>query len=150
MKIILLKDVKGIGKKDDIKEVSDGYARNFLLPRGLAILATKQTMKRSENKKAIEAEKAEKDLRETQKIVSSIDGFEVTIERKVRSEGKIYGSVGPSHISQALKKAGFNIKKTQIELENQIKEIGEWPAKVSFPHGLEADIKIIVIEEETQ
>ena len=147
MKVILLKDIKGLGKRSEVKQVADGYARNFLIPRGWAKIATKQNLAGLKNQKDKETVEAEEDFKKIQDIVSKIDGFEVMIPCKIREEGKIYGSVTTAKIAEALKEAGFDIKKSQIELGKPIKEIGEWPMKVSFPHGLEAEIRVIIVEE---
>jgi len=147
MKVILLKDVENLGKKYEIKEVARGYAKNFLIPKKLAILATKENLKWIEQKKEMQAKKAEEELKKIQAVVSKIDGIELTIPVKVDKEGKMFGSVTATKIAQFLRKEGFEIKRSQIKLESPIKELGEFPVKISFPHGLEAEIRIIVLEE---
>lgn len=147
MKIILLKDIKNLGKKGDVKEVADGYARNFLLPKNLVKIVTKKALKELEKEKELEAKKAEKELKAIQEVVSQIDGQEIGISMKLKESGEIYGSVTPYKISQVLKKKGFDIKKTQISLKEPIKKLGEYPITVNFDHGLEAEVKAIVVEE---
>jgi len=147
MKVILLKDIENLGKKFEIKEVKNGHARNFLIPKGMVKPATKENLRWLERQKEIESKRAEEELREVQATVSKIDGREVVIPVKVGKEGKIFGRISSLKIVELLKKAGFNVKKSQIVLENPIKEIGEWPVKISFPHGLEAEIRVIVTEE---
>jgi len=150
MKVILLKDIENLGKKYEIKKVADGYARNLLIPKGLVKPATKKNLKWLEAEKQTKAFKAEQELKEIQQLVSQIDGMEITIPIKVGKEGKAFGSVTPLKISEALQVMGFDIKKTQVILENPIKEIGEWPAKLSFDHGLEAEITVIIVEEKPE
>jgi len=147
MRVIILQDVENLGKQGDVKEVADGYARNFLLPNKLAKLATDTALEELEKIKGLEAKKAEEALKHTQKIVSQIDGQEIEILVKGKETGEIYGSVTPFKISQALKKKGFDIKKTQVIIKEPIKKIGEYPVIINFDHGLEAEIKAIVAEE---
>jgi large subunit ribosomal protein L9 len=150
MKVILLEDVEKIGKKFEVKEVKDGYARNFLIPKGLAKPATKEALIWLETQKDIEEKKAEKSLKEIQEIASSIDDQEVVIQVKVGDQDQIFESIGAQKISEKLKEAGFDIKKSQIELAEPIKELGEFPVKVKFDHNLEAEIRVIVSKEEEE
>jgi len=147
MRVILLQDIENIGKKYDIKEVADGYARNFLIPKGLAKLATEEALLWLETQKEIEAKKAEEDLKKVQEIASAIDDQEVIIPVKVGEDGQLFESVNVQKIFEKLKELGFNVKKTQIELPEPIKELGEFPVKIKFEHNLEAEIKVIIIEE---
>ena len=148
MKIILLQDIKNIGKQYEVKEIADGFARNFLIPRGLAKPATEQDM-RWANKQLKEKEKqAEQELIKAQGLVTKIDGLEVEINAKLNEEGKLFGSINALKIAQRLKEMGFDIKKSQIELEEPIKEVGEWPVKLSFSHGLEAEITVTITKKE--
>jgi len=148
MKVILLKDVEKLGKKFEIKEVKNGYARNFLIPRGLAKLATKEVLVRLEIQKEIQEKKAEEDLQKTQELASTIDGLEVAISVKTGQEGQLFESINAQRISEKLKEMGFEIKKTQIELPEPIKEIGEFPIKIKLEHNLEVEIRVIVNKEE--
>ncbi|MBI2450641.1 MAG: 50S ribosomal protein L9 [Candidatus Nealsonbacteria bacterium] len=147
MKVILLKDVDKIGKKYEVKNVSDGHARNLLIPKGLVKPATDEALEWLEIQKEILRKKAEDDLKKTEGDVSAIDGMEVVILVKVGDEGQLFESINSQKISERLKELGFDIKKTQITLENPIKEIGEFPVKLHFEHNLEAEIKVIVTEE---
>ena len=147
MKVILLKDVEKLGKKGDIKEVSDGYARNFLFIKKLAVLATNKAVKELEKQKELEAQKAEEDLKVVEEIVSQIDGLEIEVPTKIDETGKLYGSINEVKISQIFKDKGMEIKKKQIKIPQPIKEIGEYPVIITFDHGLEADIKLIIIDE---
>lgn len=148
MRVILLKDIEKIGKKYDVKEVSDGYARNFLIPQGLAKPATEEMMKWLETQKEIGAQKAEEELKKVQELATTIDGQEIIIPVKVGEEGQLFETVGVPKISERLKEVGFDIKKTQIDLPSPIKEPGEYSVKIKLEHNLEAEIKIIVTKEE--
>ncbi len=147
MKIILLKDVEKLGKKGEVKNVADGYARNFLIPNKLAVLATKSELVRLEEQEKIETEKAEEELKFYQELASQIDGLEIEIPAKVSEEGNLFGTVTASQIAEKLKEKNFEIKKEQIKLEEPIKEIGEYEAIIEFPHNLETKIKVIIVEE---
>jgi len=147
MRIILLQDVENLGKKYDVKEVASGYARNFLIPKGLAKIATKENLKWLENQKEIEVKKAEEELKKVQEIATNIDGQEIIISVKVGEEGQLFESITSQKIYEKLKELGFEIKKSQIDLTEPIKELGEYPVKIKFEHNLEAEIKIIVVEE---
>ena len=147
MKVILLQDIENIGKKDDVKNVAAGFARNFLFPRKLAITATKKAIQENEKLKKEQEKKAEQELKTAQEIASKIDGLELEIKEKIDEKGQLYGSVNENTIIQALKEKGFNIKKKQIKIPQPIKEPGEHLANILFDHNLEAEIKLIVIEE---
>jgi len=147
MRVILLQDIEKLGKKYDTKEVADGYARNFLIPQGLAKPATEEALIWLETKKEIEAKKAEEELKKIQEKATAIDGQELIIPVKIGEEGQLFESITSQKISEKLKELGFEIKKTQIDLPKPIKELGEFPIKIKFEHNLEAEIKVIVIEE---
>jgi len=144
MKVILLKDVPNTGKKNEIKEVSPGFARNFLFAKGLAVIADAESLKKLEIKTKADAEIAAKELKETEAIVSKIDGQEIEIAVKTGSEGQLFESINKQKISDHLKKMGYNIEKDDVVLETPIKEVGEFPIKLKFAHNLEAEVRIII------
>lgn len=147
MKVVLFRDVEKLGKKYEVKEVKPGYARNFLLPQGLAKQATKSVLKWVEMQKDIETKKEEEGLKEVQQLASGIEGQEMVIAVKVGEDGQMFESITVQKISDKLKELGFNIKKNQIILTSPIKELGEFPIKIKFNHNLEAEIKVILTEE---
>ncbi len=148
MRIIFLQDVEKIGKKFEVKEVKDGFARNFLIPKGLAKPATEEALKWLEMQKEIVEKKAEEDLKKSQEVASAMDEQEVIFTVKVGEQDQLFESITAQKISEKLKEAGFDIKKNQIELAEPIKDIGEYPVKIKFEHNLEAEIKVIVNREE--
>lgn len=148
MRVILLEDVDGLGKKHEVKEVASGYARNFLIPKSLAKEATKTALSWLETQKETEEKKAEEDLKKIQELASAIDDQEVIITLKVGEEEQLFEAITSQKISERLKELGFNIKKSQIELAEPIKELGEFPVKIKFEHNLETEIKVIVTKEE--
>ena len=148
MKIILLQNVKDLGEKFEVKEVKDGFARNFLIPKGLAKLATKQNLKWLANRKEVETKKAEEELKKAQERAETIDGQEIVISVKIGEDNQLFESITPQKISEKLKELGFKVKKDQIVMEEPIKELGEFPIKISFRHNLEVGIRLIITPEE--
>ena len=147
MRVILLQDIDKLGKKCEIKEVKDGYARNFLIPKKMVKLATKESLKRLENQKEAEVKKEEEGLKKIQQKASEIEGLEIVIPVKMGEEGQLFESITEQKISDKLKEMGFEIKKAQISLEEPIKEIGEFPAKIKFDHNLETEVQVTIVEE---
>ncbi|HCP08231.1 MAG TPA: 50S ribosomal protein L9 [Candidatus Moranbacteria bacterium] len=143
MKVILLQDVKGIGRKGDIKEVSDGYARNFLMPRKLVEMATDSSVKKVEVIKKKEAEMVQADLAKTQELADKLQGREIIIVAKEK-DGKLFGSINAKAIAKELKKENFQINDKKIVLPEPIKEIGEHEIKIELEHGIEATIHVVV------
>lgn len=146
MRVILLKDIENLGKKYEVKEVKNGFARNFLIPKGIAKPATKKALDWVKKQKEIEEKRAEEELKRVQELASGIDGLEVVIPVKIGEKEQLFESITPQKISEELKDQGFDIKKTQIDLKEPIKELGEFPIKIYFEHNLEAEIKVIVIK----
>lgn len=147
MRVILLQDVEKVGKKFEVKEVKDGYARNFLIPQGLVKPATKEALAWLRVQQEVVEKKAEEFLFKTQEMASAMDDQEVILEVKVGDEGQLFESITAQKIADKLKELGFEIKKSQIDLKEPIKELGEYPVKIKFDHNLEAEIKLIVTEE---
>ena len=144
----MLKDVEGTGKKFELKEVKDGYARNFLIPQGLAKQATPEALEWLGVQKEIAEKKAEEDLKKIQTVASAIDDQEIIIPVKVGEDDQLFESINVQKIAEKLKEAGFEVKKSQIDLPEPIKELGEFPVKIKFEHNLEAEIKVIINKEE--
>jgi len=148
MKVILLQNVDNLGKKDEVKDIPAGFARNFLIPKGLVLAATEENLKKLEEQKKQEEEEMARDLEKKEKLASRLDGREVIIETVVGKEGQLFESVNKQKISEHLKEMGFEVDKNQINLKSPIKELGEFPVKLELDHNLEAEIKIIVSEKE--
>lgn len=147
MRVILLQDIENLGKKYEIKEVKNGYARNFLIPKGLVKPATKKVMAWLELQKEIEIKKTEEELKKIQDFASSLDRLEVVMPVKIGEEGQFFESINSQKISEKLAEMGFVIKKGQIDLLEPIKELGEFPVKIKFEHNLESEIRVIIMEE---
>lgn len=143
MKVVLLQEVKGLGKMDEIKEVSEGYARNFLFPKHLAVIAKEKALKELNEKKMRQSKEAEHDLKMQQDLAARIDGMEINIKEKASEGGALYASIGHAKIMQELGKRGFKLDRKQLE-NKTIKKAGEYPIKVKLHHGLEAEITVRV------
>lgn len=146
MKVILLQDVKNLGKKHEVKEVADGYARNLLFPKNVVREATSEALEWLAMQKEILVAKAEESLKHIQDTASSLDGLEVVIAVKVGDEGQLFENITGQKVAERLKEMGFEVKKTQVQLEVPIKELGEFPVKVRLDHNLEAELRVIINE----
>jgi len=144
MKVILLQRVAGLGDIDDVKEVADGYARNFLFPHHLAVQASPKLLESAVARHKKQTKVAEDDLQEQQSIAGHVDGMEVEVKEKGNEQGVLYAAVSAQKILEALKKKGVKIEKEQLHMK-AIKDFGPHPAKVKFRHGLEADITVSVV-----
>ncbi len=145
MKVILLQNVSGTGEKGEVKEVSDGYARNFLLQKGLARQATSEalaSLKMTEEKKKRENEK---ELALAQKLAGKLDGAEIEVKGKVSAGGTLYAAIKAETMTQGIKKQfNLTVSPSQIKFTAPIKDVGEHHARIELGHGLEADITVIV------
>ena len=144
MKVILLQDVKGTGKKDDVVEVSDGYARNCLFKKKLAVEATAAGVNAiNGQKKAAEFHKAE-EIRKWRETAASIKGKEVTCFVKCGENGKVFGSVTSKEIADKLREHGYEIDKKKIVLGDTLKTVGVYDAEIKFLPDVSAKIKVKV------
>lgn len=147
MKIVLLKDVASLGKAGDIKDVSDGYAKNLLIPKKLAVVATDKILNQVElNKKEVERKKQE-EIDKAKELGEKLNGLEVKVPLKAGEDGKPFGSVTVIKIIAALKKAGFDIEKNQVDLEENIKTLGVHNVRLGLGHGVHATIKVVAETE---
>lgn len=145
MKVVFLKDIKGVGRKGELKEVHDGYARNFLLPRGLAAAATTETVAELAAREA--KKKREKELARAEASQEAARAKTLTLgfTRKAGERGEIFGSVSASEISEALKKEG--LKHAEVMLEHALKTVGIHSVSLKFPGGLSSSCSVIVDPE---
>ena len=148
MKVILLSDVPHVGRKSEVKNVSPGYAKNFLFPRGLAMLATQSAVLEIDQISEAKKKSAEKDLAGAEALAQKMDGLEVEIRMKVSKDGVGYAGISAQKIAETLNTIGYKISKSQIKIPSPIKKIGEHVVSVNLPHDLEAEVKIIVVPEE--
>ena len=149
MKVILLQDVKAQGKKDDVIEVNDGYARNFLFPRKLAVEATKSNMNELSNRKAAENFKAAQELKKAQEQGEALNGKIITIYQKTGAGEKLFGSVTAKEIAEAIKKiTNIDVDKKKISLEEPIKSLGEYKAEIKLHANVHIKISVVVAQQE--
>jgi len=146
MKVILLHKVPGVGDIDDVTEVAEGYARNYLFPNNLAVQASNQAVHQKEEQAKKKAKVAERDLQEQQDLAAKLDGLELDLKEKANEIGLLYAAVGPQKISDILNKMGFKVERKQV-VTPQIKSVGEHKVTVKLRHGLESEVSITVSKE---
>lgn len=144
MKVILMQEVKALGKKGEVKEVAEGYARNFLFPRGLAVEASGGHLKQHRQQEQTAAGKKAKVLAEAQKLAGIIDGQSVAITVRVGEGGRLFGSVTTADIAQALKERGFLVDKRKIEMTEPIKSLGTYSVRVRVHAEASATVEVVV------
>jgi large subunit ribosomal protein L9 len=147
MKVILQKDVPNLGDAGDIKEVANGFARNYLLPNKLVIAANESSKKAMDHQAKLVKIKKEKRRKDSEKIVSNISGIELIMPVKVGEEGKLFGSITSMDIAKQLKEKGFDVDKRKILLDTPIKHEGEFKISIKLEEGLVAAIKVTVVKE---
>lgn len=145
MKVIFLANVPGTAKKGDIKEVSDGYARNFLFVKKLAKPASAVAVEQLKAQNARAEREAGEELRHFQRDAARLDGHELYVEEKTTPDGKLYAAVGPARLAEMIKaQIGLVINPKHITIPKPIKNIGQHYFTVSFPHSLEAELSVTV------
>jgi large subunit ribosomal protein L9 len=148
MDIILKQDIPNLGYKNDIVSVKKGYARNYLIPKGLAINATASAKKMHEENIRQRAHKEEKIRKEAEEMVEKLKDVSLTIGAKTSSKGKIFGSVNTIQIAEALKEKGFDIERKNIKIkEDMIKEIGKYNAVVRLHKEITVDVSFEIVSE---
>lgn len=146
MKVILQQEVKKIGKKGDILEVSEGYARNFLLPKGLAVQATSTNLNAVNQQKKSEERKQQQAVDEATLMAAQLSKIEVSIAVKIGEGGKLFGSVTGKDIADALKKYhNIDIDKRKIELKETVKGLGDYEAVIKVHPEITSKIKVHII-----
>ncbi|GIP42515.1 50S ribosomal protein L9 [Paenibacillus sp. J45TS6] len=147
MKVIFIKDVKGQGKKGQVKEVSEGYASNFLLPRGLARPATEGNVKVLENQNAAEEKRKQQEKEEAVALGKKLETLTVELKAKAGEGGKLFGAITSKQIAEALGKQGYKIDKRKIELDEPIRTLGVTKMSVKLHPDVKATLKVQVTEE---
>ncbi|MFZ5945001.1 MAG: 50S ribosomal protein L9 [Bacillota bacterium] len=145
MKVILQEDIKALGKKGQIVEVKEGYARNFLLPKNLAVEANEGNVRELDRQKKIKADKAEKERQEAEKLAEKINKVVVTLRVKSGENGKLFGAVTSKDIADNLNKEHkINIDKRKVELTENIKSIGDYDVKIKLHSAVTAQLRVKV------
>lgn len=147
MKLILLEDVKKVGAKGDVVEVSDGYGRNFLLPKKLAVEATTTNLNNAKAKAESKARKAKQEADEAKLLGAQLEKISVKIPVRIGKDGKLFGSVGGSDVAKALKKDhGLNVDKRKISVQGEVIGVGTYEALIKLHSEVATKIKVEVIE----
>ncbi|SMP10909.1 large subunit ribosomal protein L9 [Desulfurobacterium pacificum] len=146
MKVILLKDMENLGKVGDIVNVKDGYARNYLIPSGIALPATESNIAKVKNELKALQRKMERQIEKYKELAEKLATARITIEHEAGEEGKLFGSVTTSQIEKALHQAGFeDVEKKQIILEKPIRETGTYEVKIHLFKDIEATLTVDVV-----
>lgn len=148
MKVILKENVESLGKAGDIVKVADGFARNYLIPKGLALEASTRNVNLLEHDKKRILHKAEKERKISEGVAENISAVTCTIARRVGEQEKLFGSVGVKDIEKALEDHGITLEKKNIILPEPIKALGEFPVTIKLSGGVTAELKVVVVPEE--
>ena len=148
MEVILREDVHNLGTVGDIVKVKPGFARNYLLPRGLAVVADRRNVRVLEHQKRIVADKRERDRRQAETAAQKLSSLRVTIKARAGEEGKLFGSVTNIDIEKALAEQGVTVERRRIRLDEPIKSIGEHVVPVHLGVGVDAQITVVVEAQE--
>lgn len=148
MKVILLKDVKGLGKEGELVNAKDGYARNFLIPRKLAVEATDANLKKWEEDMARKRQKQQEEYERALKLKEKIEDVSIEIKSKAGEGGKLFGSITSKDIAEALKKQHkIDVDKKKIDMKNNIKTLGTTTVEIKVYPEITATLKVNVVEE---
>ena len=143
-KLLLQESIKNLGRVGDVVEVSPGYARNYLLPHGLAVEPTAGNLKKVEARRK-EIERIERERRDQQeRLIKQLEGRDVTMERKANEQGNLYGAVSATDIAKALQADGYNVEPDDVLLPGRLDRIDTYTVKVRFAEDLETDVKVYV------
>ena len=147
MKVILKQNVPSLGKAGDLIKVNDGYARNLLIPKGLAIEANEKNTKTLQHEKNNILQKTQKEHKIADDLALALSNVTLTMSRKVGDQDKIFGSVTTKDIESALKEKGYDIDRKMIIHDEQIKSLGEFKIKIKLLSGVDTELKLIVVGE---
>jgi large subunit ribosomal protein L9 len=147
MEVILKEDIANVGKIGEVVRVRDGYARNYLLPHGLVLVANKKNLKTFEHQKKIVADQKQKITRQAQAVSDQLAGVSLVIPMKVGEEGRLFGSVTNIHIEKALKAKGLNVDRRKIQLAEPIKSAGDYDVPVRLSAEITVQLKVSVVSE---
>jgi len=150
MKVLLIKSVEDLGLGGDVVDVANGYARNYLFPRNLAVKATSSAIKSSESYRSKALEEQTRISNESQQLADRLKDFAVEIKAAADENGHLYGSVNERHISDIINEAGFDIDIEQVLLSEHLKAIGEFPVTVKIYGDIRTEIVVRILREEEE
>ena len=148
MEVILKEDIANVGKIGEVVRVRDGYARNYLLPRGLVLIANKKNLKTFEHQKKMVADQKQKIMRHAQAVGDQLAGVSLTIAMRTGEEGRLFGSVTNIQIEKALKSRGLNVDRRKIQLNEPIKTLGEYEIPIRLAADVTVPLKLSVVTED--
>ncbi len=149
MNVLLLQDVDRLGQAGEVKRVADGYARNYLFPRELAVLATPGAVRQAENQKKAEIRREAQALTEAQALAARLDGMTVTFEARAGETGRLYGSITNVNIADSLsEKVGQEVDRRKIELDEPLKDLGTHAVTIRLAAEAEAKVTVIIRRED--
>ncbi len=147
MQVILLKDLKKLGREGDAVEVKDGYARNYLIPQRLALVATKGNFKRLEEIKRVKAKIEESKKQDFSKIKEKIEKISLTVTAEAKDDEELYGAINEAQILKLLHSEGIELEKDSVVLDEPIKKLGVYNLKVNVYLGVEATLRVWVVKK---
>jgi large subunit ribosomal protein L9 len=150
MEVILREDIPNLGEIGDVVRVRDGYARNYLLPRGLVLIANQKNLKAFEHQKRVIAGQKDRVLRHAQVLGEKLSAASLVMPVKTGEEGKLFGSVTKIDIEKALKGKGFEVDRRKIQLEEPIKAVGDYEVPVRLTADLTVPVKVSVVSEKSK
>ena len=145
MRVILKQDISTLGRAGDIKEVKDGYARNYLFPRGLVMSATVRSVKEKAFLENVQARKIAKRKKSAEELAAQLNGKEVTLQAKVGEDNKLFGSITNIQVAKQLESMGFAVDRRAIVLDDNIKALGNYKIQVKLHDGVNAQIVLHVV-----
>lgn len=149
MEVLLLKDLNQLGQAGEIRRVSDGYARNYLIPRGLAVMATPGAIKQAEKQREAVARRQVKELSQAQALAQALDGLTVTFQARAGESDRLYGSITNANIAEALEEqVGQEVDRRKIDLEEPLKELGTHAVTIRLAPQAEAKVTVVIEREE--
>ena len=147
MKVILREDVEKLGKAGEIVKVADGYGRNFLIPKGIAVTADVRNLKALDHERRVIASRTKKILKDAESVAGKLSALSVTIPARAGDEGKLFGAVTSRDIAEALAKAGVAVDRKHIQLADPIKQVGDYKVKVRLASSVVPEVSVSVVAE---
>ena len=147
MKVLLCEDVEKLGWYGDVVEVSEGFARNYLLPQRIATIPTEQKIKAMAGEKAKRAEQRNLDYERMQKAAETVNGAEAVIAAKANEQGHLFGSVTEKEIAENLRQQGYEVADKYVQLDEHIKEVGQHTVKIKFAADVTATVKVTIVPQ---
>jgi len=148
MEVILKEDILNVGKMGEVVRVRDGYARNYLLPRGLVLVANKKNLKGFEHQKQVVQSQKSRVVNQAQALAEKLSQVSLVIHVKAGEEGKLFGSVTNIDIEKALKAKGFEVERRKIHLSEPIKIVGDYQVPIRFTSEVQANVQVSVVSEQ--